>query len=470
LKPAGTAVLSLERPARKCTGGDNPWNRHVVMGYNVTCPGGILLGAEVRVRAVPVLPVPSGGGEGRGGGAGDRVYEEEYMTEETKLKDRVRIETILSHAGTCRDDQTGSVSMPVYQTATFRHPSLGESTGFDYSRSGNPTRAALEEVMAEIEGGAKGLAFSSGMAAVDCLFRIFKPGDSVAVTEDSYGGTFRLLEKVFRPAGLDIIFVDTSRIDAVADAMSRSIKAIFVESLTNPMLRVSPISEISRLAREKGVLTIVDNTFLTPCVQQPLVLGADVALYSATKYLSGHNDVLAGILVARTAELGERLYFYQNSAGAVLGPWDSWLTLRGLKTLPLRMERQQKNAGIIAEWLTRHPRVKKVYYPGLKDHPGHGLLRAGSRGFGAIISFEVDDPDLVPAILSGVRVFLFAESLGGVESLITFPAVQTHADVDPETRERLGINNRLLRISAGTEAVEDLIDDLASAMGRQRSI
>jgi cystathionine gamma-synthase len=380
------------------------------------------------------------------------------------LKKGVHIETALAHAGTCRDEKTGALSMPVYQTATFRHPSLGQSTGFDYSRSGNPTRATLEETMADIEGGAKGLAFTSGMAAIDCLFRIFKPGDTVAVTEDPYGGTFRLLDKVFRPMGINIVFVDMSRIDTVKRTLNKGIKAIFVESVTNPMLRVADIPAICRIAAKNDVITIVDNTFLTPCCLRPITLGADAVLYSATKYLSGHNDVLAGILVTRDREFGDKLYFYQNSTGAVLSPWDSWLTLRGLKTLPLRMERQQENARKIAQWLLKHPRVTKVFYPGLPDHPGHELLKAHSQGFGAIVSFEVDKPELVPQILSRVEVFLFAESLGGVESLITFPAVQTHADVEPEIREKLGINNRLLRISAGVEAIEDLINDLKHAM------
>jgi cystathionine beta-lyase/cystathionine gamma-synthase len=354
--------------------------------------------------------------------------------------------------------------MPVYQTATFRHPALGQSTGFDYSRSGNPTRTALEETLAEIEGGARGFAFASGMAAIDCLFRIFKPGDAVAVTEDLYGGTFRLLDKVFRPLGVDIIFVDTSRIEAIRDVFNQSIKAIFVESLTNPLLKVADIPAICTMASAKGILTIVDNTFLTPCFQKPLALGADVVIYSATKYLSGHNDVLAGILVTREEELGNKIYFYQNSVGAVLGPWDSWLTLRGLKTLSLRMERQQENAHKLALWLQNHPKVTRVLYPGLPGHPGRELLTTRSSGFGAIVSFEVDDPALVPHILSHVEVFLFAESLGGVESLITFPSVQTHADVEPEIREKLGISNRLLRLSVGVEAIDDLIEDLAQVM------
>jgi cystathionine beta-lyase/cystathionine gamma-synthase len=377
---------------------------------------------------------------------------------------KTRMETRLAHAGTCRDEKTGAISMPVYQTATFRHPALGQSTGFDYSRSGNPTRAALEEAIAEIEGGSRGLAFTSGMAAMDCLFRIFSPGDSVAVTEDPYGGTFRLLDKVFRPMGINIIFVDTSQFGAVEEVLDKGVKAILVETVTNPMLRIADIAAIARMAAEKTSLTVVDNTFLTPCIQRPLELGADVVLHSATKYLSGHNDVLAGLLVTREKELGDKLYFYQNSTGAVLSPWDSWLTLRGLKTLPLRMERQQENAARIAQWLQGHPHVTKVLYPGLPNHPGHDILKTQAKGFGAIVSFEVDDPPLVLRILSRVEVFLFAESLGGVESLITFPAVQTHADVDPAIRERLGINDRLLRLSIGIEAAEDLIDDLASAM------
>jgi len=384
------------------------------------------------------------------------------------LRKQIHIETALAHAGTCRDEKTGAVSMPVYQTATFRHPALGQSTGYDYSRSGNPTRAALEEVMAGIEGGTRGLAFSSGMAAIDCLFRIFKPGDSVAVTEDPYGGTFRLLDKVFRPMGINVIFTDTSRVEAVKDVLNKGIKAILVESVTNPMLRIADIPGICKAAEARGVLTIVDNTFLTPCFHRPIICGADAVLYSATKYLSGHNDVLAGIIVAKEQELGDKLYFYQNSTGAVLSPWDAWLTLRGLKTLSLRMERQQENARKIAAWLNEHPRVTKVFYPGLPGHPGHDLLKTYSSGFGAIVSFEVDDPLLVPQILSSVEVFLFAESLGGVESLITFPSVQTHADVESEIRERLGINDRLLRISAGIEAAEDLIDDLGQAM-KQRT-
>jgi cystathionine beta-lyase/cystathionine gamma-synthase len=379
-------------------------------------------------------------------------------------KRRADIKTILAHAGTRWDDKTGAVSMPVYQTSTFRHPALGQSTGFDYSRSGNPNRQVLEELMAIIESGARGLAFASGMAAIDCLMRLFRPGESIAVSEDPYGGTFRLLEKVYRPTGIDVTYIDTSQMAQVERVLQKDINAIIVESPTNPLQRIADIPRICRLASAHDALVIVDNTFLTPYFQRPLELGADIVLYSATKYLSGHNDVLAGIIVTKDKDMGERLYFLQNSIGTVPGPWDCWLTLRGLKTLPLRLEKQQQNALKIAQWLAAHRRVKKVYYPGLKSHPGHQLLANQSSGFGAMISFEVEDPEMVPRMLSRVKVFLFAESLGGVESLITYPAVQTHADIDEEVRVQLGINDRLVRLSVGVEHVDDLIDDLASAM------
>lgn len=322
----------------------------------------------------------------------------------------------------------------------------------------------LEEVMAKIEGGAKGLAFASGMAAIDCLMRLFLPGDTIVASEDPYGGTFRLLEKVYQPLGIKIIYVDTSCLADVKKALRKDIRAILVESLTNPLQRIANISGICKLSQGRSTLVIVDNTFLTPYFQRPLELGADIVVYSATKYLSGHNDVLAGLLVTKDKDMGDRLYFLQNSIGGVPGPWDCWLTLRGLKTLPLRMKKQENNARTIAQWLEGHRRVTKVYYPGLNRHPGHNLLAGQSSGFGAMISFEVQDSEMVPRMLSRVKVFLFAESLGGVESLITYPALQTHADIDEEVRERLGINNRLVRLSVGVEAVDDLLNDLDSAM------
>ena len=302
------------------------------------------------------------------------------------------------------------------------------------------------------------------MAAIDCLMRLFKPGDELIVSEDPYGGTFRLFEKVYRPLGIKAVYADTSQRDVVVEAITEHTRAIFIESPTNPLLRVADIPSLCKLARGKDIFSIVDNTFLTPFFQRPIELGADIVLYSATKYLSGHNDVLLGLIITKDKKPGEELYFYQNSVGAVPGPWDCWLTLRGLKTLPLRLKKQEENAIRIARWLTAQKRVRKVFYPGLAEHPGHKVLEKQSSGFGAMISFVVDDPEIVPKMLSRVKVFLFAESLGGVESLITYPAVQTHADMDENIREQLGINDKLIRLSIGVENIDDLMDDLTFAM------
>lgn len=378
---------------------------------------------------------------------------------------KIRIETLLAQAGSRWDKRTGAVSMPIYQTATFGHPALGESTGFDYTRTANPTRSALEEVLARAEDGARGFVFSSGLAAIDTLMRIFSPGDRVIVTEDIYGGTYRLFEKVFRPLGIITVPVDTSDIEAVRSALHPSVKGLFVESPTNPMLRIADLAALAALAKAQGWVFIVDNTFLTPFFQRPLDIGADVSVYSGTKYLSGHNDVLAGAVVVKDPALAERVGFLQNAIGAVLGPQDSWLLLRGLKTLPLRLRRQEENAQKISRWLLTRPWVTKVHYPGLPDHPGHARLKAQSSGFGAMISFEVRDAAVVKAALKRVKVFIFAESLGGVESLITYPSVQTHSDIAAPERERLGITDRVLRLSIGVEDAGDLMADLEQALG-----
>jgi cystathionine gamma-synthase len=375
-----------------------------------------------------------------------------------------KIETLLAQAASRWDERTGAVSMPVYQAATFRHPGLGRSTGFDYSRTSNPTRLALEQAAAALEGGSRGLAFASGLAAIDAALQLLRHGERLIVTEDLYGGTFRLLERVHRERGVEVVYVDTTDSPSLEREARVGARALLVESLTNPLLKVADLSAAAAAAKRAGALLIVDNTFLTPYLQKPLALGADIVVHSGSKFLGGHNDVIAGLVVARTPEVGDQLAFYQNALGGVLGPQDSWLLLRGLKTLAVRLDRQQQNAQALAEWLTRHPRVRRVRYPGLPSHPGHSLLAAGARGFGAMIAFEVDDAQLVPAVLERVRVFLFAESLGGVESLITYPCVQTHADVDPATRERLGINDRLLRLSVGLEHQDDLIADLDSAL------
>ncbi|MFH1707163.1 MAG: aminotransferase class I/II-fold pyridoxal phosphate-dependent enzyme [Planctomycetota bacterium] len=377
----------------------------------------------------------------------------------------MKIGTRLAQAGSRWDTRTGAVSMPIHQCATFRHPGLGQSTGFDYSRTANPTRAVLDETMAALDGGARGGAFGSGLAAIDAVLRLFASGDRIVVTEDLYGGTFRLLEKCHRGLGVEAVFVDTTDLVATRAALADDrVKGLLVEVPSNPLLKVADVAALVELAHARGALLIVDNTFLTPVLMCPLALGADIVVYSGSKYLAGHNDVIAGLTVARTAALGERIAFIQNAAGGILGPMDAWLLLRGLKTLALRLQRQEANARVVAEFLGRQPHVTRVRYPGLAGDPGHAVMRRQAAGFGGMIAFEVDDPGRVPVILAGVKVFLFAESLGGTESLITFPAVQTHADVTPAVRDRLGINDRLLRLSIGIEDPADLVDDLAAVL------
>ena len=377
----------------------------------------------------------------------------------------MKLETLLAHAGSRWDMRTGAVSTPIYQVAAFRHPELGQSTGFDYSRTANPTRSVLEETMAALEGGAKASAFSSGLAALDAVLRLFKPGDRILATEDPYGGSARLFDAIYKIYGIEAAYVDTSDTAAVAAAFAaKPFAALFVEMPTNPLLRVADVAAVAAVARVHNALVIVDNTFLTPVLFRPFAHGADIVLYSATKYLCGHNDVVAGLAVSRTEELGNRIAFIQNAAGAILGPMDSWLLVRGMKTLAVRLARQEQNAHVVAAFLERHPRVPRVYYPGLPSDPGHALLAQQADGFGAMLSFEVESPERIPHILKSVQVFLFAESLGGTESLVTFPAVQTHADMAPELRDRLGINDRLLRLSIGLEAPDDLVADLARVL------
>ena len=375
----------------------------------------------------------------------------------------MQISTQAVQIGLDWDSRTGAVTVPIYQTATFRHPGLGQSTGYDYSRSGNPTRQTLEEGIARLDNGCRGFAYASGMAAITNLALLFKPGEHLIVTEDLYGGTYRLFEQIFQQYGLEFSYVDTTDPAAVEGAFKANTRGLFVESLTNPLLKVADIRALAALCKARGVLCIVDNTFLTPYLLRPLDLGADITIYSASKYLAGHNDTVAGLVVARDPQLAERIYFLQNSVGAVLGPQDSWLVIRGMKTLSVRMDRQQENAAKIAAWLADNDRVARVHYPGLAGHPGHGLLAGEAAGFGAMIAFEVTEPALVEQLLMRTRIISFAESLGGVETLITFPEAQTHADIQPEIRARLGINNVLLRLSVGIEAADDLIADLAQA-------
>ncbi len=378
------------------------------------------------------------------------------------------INTILAQIGN-RIDPHGAISFPVYYSATFAHPALGESTGFDYSRSNNPTRQVLEDAITQIEGGFKGFAFSSGMAAISTLLTLFKPQDHLLVTEDLYGGTYRLIQSVFTNYGIEVSFVDTSDLERVEKAIRPNSRAIICETPTNPVLRIADLKSLAELAKANNLLCIIDNTFMTPFLQRPLELGADIVIHSATKYLGGHNDVIAGLVVVKDQELADKVYYLQNAIGAILGPQDSWLLIRGLKTLALRMAAQEKNAGEIAQWLSGHPLIEKVYYPGLLGHQGHQIQKGQASGFGAIVSFQLKYLELVPEVLKRVKIISFAESLGGVESLITYPWTQTHTDIPIETRERTGVNDRLLRLSVGIEAAQDLIDDLSQAMLEENS-
>lgn len=366
--------------------------------------------------------------------------------------------------GTGVDERTGAISFPIYPSATYRHPGVGQSTGYDYTRSGNPTREVLEAALAELEGGARGLVFASGMAALTTLFLHFSSGDHLVVSEDLYGGTYRVLDQVFHKFNLTVSYVDTTSLAKVAAAIRPNSRALLVETPGNPLLGIADLSGLGQLCSKHELLFIVDNTFLTPAMQRPFTFGADIVIHSATKYLGGHSDLCAGALITRTAELGERFYFLQNSTGAILPPQDCWLLMRSLKTLPLRLERHCRNADQVARWLTQHPRVTKVYYPGLSDHPGHELAASQASGFGGMLSFRVESPALARQVLERLQLISFAESLGGVETLMTLPAVQTHGDIPEADRIRLGIDETLLRLSVGLEDPQDLLADLEQAL------
>ncbi|WP_152559176.1 aminotransferase class I/II-fold pyridoxal phosphate-dependent enzyme [Tumebacillus flagellatus] len=374
------------------------------------------------------------------------------------------IETKFAQIGNRRDPQTGSVSSPIYLSTTYSHPQLGVSTGFDYTRTKNPTRQTLEDAIAELEGGVRGFAYASGMAAIAGVFGLFGQGDHLIVSHDLYGGTYRLIEQILPKQGISATFVDTGEVQAVEQALQPNTKGIFVETPTNPTMRITDLSAIIEVAQRHNVLTIVDNTFMTPYLQRPLTLGADIVVHSATKYLGGHNDVLAGLVVARETEVADRIYFLQNSIGATLGPQDCWLLMRGIKTLALRMDRHQENALLVAEWLAEHPAISTVYFPGLFGHEGRDIHLSQARGYGGMLSFEVESEALVEPLLRHLKLITFAESLGGVESLITYPARQTHFDIPEEIRVSVGVTNSLLRLSVGIEHHSDLIDDLAQAL------
>lgn len=379
-------------------------------------------------------------------------------------KENLHFESKTVHGALGCEPLTGAVSFPIYQTATFRHKGLGNSTGFDYSRLQNPTRQELERTMAILENGKEAFAFSSGQAANMALFTFLNTGDHVILSDDIYGGTFRIGEDIFGKYGVEFSYVDMADLDKVRSLIKPNTKMVFVETPTNPMMHVADIAEISKIAKSIGAYLVVDNTFLTPYFQRPLELGADVVVHSATKYIGGHNDTIAGMVITSNQELIDHFRLQLKSHGNGLASFDSWLLIRGLKTLALRMEKHNENAMAVANWLRKHPKVKKVYYSGFEDHPGYDVMKKQSTGFGGMISFELDSVVTAKNLLEKVDMILFAESLGGTETLITYPMTQTHESIPADIREALGINERFIRISIGIEHVDDIIKDLEQAL------
>ncbi|MEK4179893.1 cystathionine beta-lyase [Aeribacillus sp. FSL K6-1121] len=380
------------------------------------------------------------------------------------MHDQWSFQTKLIHNKHKVDPTTGAVSVAIQQASTFHQQTLDESSEFDYSRSGNPTRKALEEAIAELEGGVRGFAFASGMAAISTAFLLLSSGDHVLVTEDVYGGTYRIVADVLSRFGIEYTFVDMMDLDAVKANIRLNTKVIYIETPSNPLLKVTDIRAIVQLAKENGCLTFVDNTFMTPALQRPLDLGADIVLHSATKFLAGHSDCLAGLAVVKDEKLGEELYKLQNAFGAVLGPHDCWLVLRGLKTLHVRLDQSVKTASQLAEFLKKHPAIKKVYYPGLHDHPGSDIHLRQSVNGGAVLSFELEDEKAVKILADHVQLPVFAVSLGAVESILSYPAKMSHAAMPKEERIKRGITDGLLRLSVGLENFEDLKNDLESGL------
>jgi cystathionine gamma-lyase/cystathionine beta-lyase/cystathionine gamma-lyase/homocysteine desulfhydrase len=381
-----------------------------------------------------------------------------------KLRDTARFDTICVHAGQEPDPSTGAIITPIYQTSTYVQEALGKHKGYEYARTQNPTRSALEGNIAAIEAGRAAFAFASGMAATGAVMTLLQAGDHVVVTDNTYGGTYRLFERVLRKYQLDFTYVDTSNLGEIRRAIGPSTKMLFLETPTNPVLRITDLAGACEIAHERGVAVVVDNTFASPYVQRPIGFGADLVVHSTTKFLNGHSDSVGGVVVAVRDDHIEWLRFIQNAEGAILGPMDAWLVLRGTKTLPLRMERHNVSAQILSEFLASHPKVKKVHYPGLPDHPQHALARRQMRGFGGLISFELGSLDHARTLLNSVRLMALAESLGGVETLISHPATMTHASVPPERRQQIGLTDDMVRVSVGIEDVDDLKDDLTQAL------
>ena len=378
----------------------------------------------------------------------------------------MKFNTKTIHGGQIKEKGYGAVMPPIYQTSTYSQTKPGEHKGYEYSRTHNPTRTALENSLASIENGKHGLAFSSGLSAIDAVLKLFEPGDEIISTNDLYGGSYRLFDKVFKKFWLKFIFSDLQHIEEVSGLITNKTKMIWVETPTNPMMNLIDVQSLSEICRKNKVLLAVDNTFATPYLQKPLDLGADIVMHSATKYLAGHSDVILGALIVKDDQLAEKLYFLQNASGAICGPMDSFLTLRGIKTLHVRMERHCFNAEKIVNFLANHERVDKLYWPGIPTHPNHKLAKSQMSGFGGMVSFTTKDGDFksVQEITSKFKVFTLAESLGGVESLANHPASMTHASIPKELREKTGVVDSLIRLSVGIEDHEDLISDLKQAI------
>ncbi len=363
------------------------------------------------------------------------------------------------------DPLTGAISVPIYQTSTFVQDAPGINKGYDYARSNNPTRATLENLIAQLENGSTGVAFGSGLAAIDAVLKLLQSGDEVVAVDDIYGGAYRLFEQVYKKFGITVKYVDTSNVENVFNAVTPKTKLIWIETPTNPTLKISDIKTIAKIAKANSCLLCVDNTFASPALQKPLSLGADIVVHSATKYLGGHSDLIAGLVVTKEKELGDKIKFYQNACGAILAPFDSWLLIRGIETLHLRIKQHCSSAQAIAEFLENCPQVDKVYYPGLKSHPNHNIAKEQSKGFGGIVSFTLknDAEAVATAFATSTELFKLAESLGGIKSLLSHPASMTHKTIPAETRRAAGVSDSLIRLSVGLEDAEDLINDLQNA-------
>ncbi len=386
------------------------------------------------------------------------------------MKTYNHIESAFIQGGIYGDKTTGAVNVPIYQTSTYEQSGLGENTGWEYSRTGNPTRAAVEALIAELEGGTHGFAFASGMAAIAAVLNLFKSGDRIVISSNVYGGTFRILDKIFKNFGLEYVIVDTTNLDNLEKALAPDVKAILIESPANPLLTVTDIAGASALSKQHGILTIVDNTFMTPYLQRPLELGADIVVHSATKYFGGHSDLIAGLVVVKDEQLAERLGFIQNATGGVLAPFDSFLLIRGIKTLAVRLDRHVQNAETIAASLKENRAVKKVYYPGLPDAQGYEINKRQAKNGGAVISFELKENYDIKKFFKSLHLIALAESLGGIESLACHPATMTHASIPYEIRQKVGITDGLIRLSVGIEHIDDLLSDLEQAIKESETI